>query len=153
MAGLQGAVESTGPVSRLHSRGSDDPADFGVPTGREEEWRVTPLRRLRGLHSDSGAGDGKVGVEVNAAPRVAVVLGQHGDPRLGTAFVPSDRVSARAFASYREATVVTVPAGEEIALTTWITVHGDDIVGAAFGHLLIDVKPNASAVVVLEHTG
>jgi hypothetical protein len=43
---LQGAVESGAPVSRLHERQSYDPADFGVPTGREEEWRFTPLRRL-----------------------------------------------------------------------------------------------------------
>ena len=46
---LQGAVESAAPVSRLHERQSYDPADFGVPTGREEERRFTPLRRLRGL--------------------------------------------------------------------------------------------------------
>jgi len=51
-AGLQGAIESA-PVSRLHEHRSDDPADFGVPSGREEEWRFTPLRRLRGLHTDS----------------------------------------------------------------------------------------------------
>jgi hypothetical protein len=43
---LQGAVESGAPVSRLHERQSYDPADFGVPTGREEEWRFTPVRRL-----------------------------------------------------------------------------------------------------------
>jgi Fe-S cluster assembly protein SufD len=153
MAVLQGAVESAAPRSRLHDRGSYDPADFAVPKGREEEWRFTPLRRLRGLHSESGAGDGKVGVEVNADPRVTVELAQHGDPRIGTAFLPSDRVSARAFASFSQATVVTVAAGEEIAQPTWISVHGDDAAGTAFGHLVVDVKPNASAVVVLEHTG
>jgi len=46
-AGLQGAIE-TAPVTRLHERRSYDPADFAVPGGREEEWRFTPLRRLRG---------------------------------------------------------------------------------------------------------
>ena len=51
-AGLQGAIESA-PVSRLHEHRSYDPADFGVPSGREEEWRFTPLRRLRGLHTDT----------------------------------------------------------------------------------------------------
>jgi hypothetical protein len=45
MSVLQGAAESGGvPVSRLHERQSFDPADFPVPTGREEEWRFTPLR-------------------------------------------------------------------------------------------------------------
>jgi hypothetical protein len=42
MAGLQGALETSAPVSRLHEQRSYDPADFPVPTGREEEWRFTP---------------------------------------------------------------------------------------------------------------
>jgi len=52
MSVLQGAVESAAPVSRLHALQSYELADFAVPSGREEEWRFTPLRRLRGLHSD-----------------------------------------------------------------------------------------------------
>jgi hypothetical protein len=47
MSALQGAVESTAPVSRLHEHQSYELADFPVPTGREAEWRFTPLRRLR----------------------------------------------------------------------------------------------------------
>jgi Fe-S cluster assembly protein SufD len=153
MSSLQGAVESAAPLSRLHDRGSYDPADFAVPTGREEEWRFTPLRRLRGLHADADLGDGKVGVQVDAAPQVTVELARRGDSRLGTAFVPADRVSARAFASFGEATVVTVAAGDEITEPTVVSVRGVDAGGAAFGHLLVDVRANASAVVVLDHTG
>ena len=37
MPALQGAVDSTAPVSRLHAHRSQVP----VPTGREEEWRFT----------------------------------------------------------------------------------------------------------------
>lgn len=29
---------------------STDVADFDVPRGKDEIWRFTPLRRLRGLH-------------------------------------------------------------------------------------------------------
>ena len=152
MSSLQGAVE-TAPVSRLHEQQSFDPADFPVPTGREEEWRFTPLRRLRGLHSALGGGDGKVGVVADAAPGVTIDNGEHGDTRLGTSYVPADRVSARAFASFSEATIVTVPSGIESTEPTWISVRGESAEGAAFGHTLIDVKPNARAVVVLEHTG
>ncbi len=65
-AGLQGAIESA-PVSRLHEHRSYDPADFGVPNGREEEWRFTPLRRLTrpahrfsaGTVADGGRGSGR----------------------------------------------------------------------------------------------
>ncbi len=153
MAGLQGAVEAGAPVSRLHARESFDLADFPVPTGREEEWRFTPLRRLRGLHGDGTLAPGKVSVEAAAAPGIIAEKAERGDPRLGTAFVPADRVSARAFASFDEATVVAVAAGTESTQPTWVTVRGEDAAGAAFGHLVVDVAPNARAVVVLEYAG
>jgi hypothetical protein len=44
MTALQGAMESTAPVSRLHLRQSFELADFPAPARREEEWRFTPLR-------------------------------------------------------------------------------------------------------------
>jgi Fe-S cluster assembly protein SufD len=153
MAGLQEAVETSAAVSRLHERQSFEPGDFPVPGGREEEWRFTPLRRLRGLTAELGPGDGKVSTVVDAVRGVAIEQGEHGDPRLGTAYVPADRVSARAFSEYREATLISVPAEFESAQPTHISVRGESAEGAAFGHTLIQVGANARAVVVLEHTG
>jgi Fe-S cluster assembly protein SufD len=153
MSLLQGAAESGAPVSRLHERQSFELADFPVPTGREEEWRFTPLRRLRHLHEDGELAVGKVGVDVDADPQIAVEQAQHGDPRLGAAFVPADRVSARAFASFSEATVVTVPADTESTRPTVVTVRGEDAAGVGFGHTLVELKPNSRAVVVLDHQG
>ncbi len=168
MPALQGAVESTAPVSRLHEHRSE----FPVPTGREEEWRFTPLRRLRGLHSADVVPGGKVAVEVDAAPGVTAVRAprsdlfgadavpgvtavraQRGDPRHDIAFEPSDRVSATAFASFEEATIVTVPAEADAVTPTVISVRGDDISGAAFGHTRIELGDNARAVVVMDHQG
>src|SRR5258708_15281756 len=128
MAGLQGAVE-TAPVSRLHERQSYEPSDFPVPTGREEEWRFTPLRRLRALHADLGPGDGKVGVVGDAAPGVTIEKREHGDPRLGVAYVPADRVSARAFDAFAEATIVSVPSGIESTIPTSVHVRGESADG------------------------
>jgi Fe-S cluster assembly protein SufD len=153
MTALQGAVESTAPVSRLHQAWSFDPADFPVPSGREEQWRFTPLRRLRGLHTDAPLPAGEVTVRVAAAPGLAARYAGRGTCRAGATFVPADRVSARAFASFAQATVVTVPAGAEPAGPTVISVRGQDAGGAAFGHTLIDVGANARAAVVLDHGG
>jgi Fe-S cluster assembly protein SufD len=152
MSVLQGAVETTGPVSRLHEKGSFDPADFAVPTGREEEWRFTPLRRLRGLHQ-SPSGDGSVAVEVTAAQGVTSENTKRGDPRIGRALTPADRVSALAFAGFAEATVVSIPAGLEAQSPTWVTVTGLGTAEAAFGHTVIEVGANARAAVVIEHVG
>jgi Fe-S cluster assembly protein SufD len=152
MSGLSGAVETVGPISRLHARESFDPSDFAVPAGREEEWRFTPLRRLRKLHADAEFA-GVVKSEVSAEHEITVVLAQHGDPRLGTALVPSDRVSARAFAAFTDATVITVPGGFTASRPVVVTVRGDDPTVAAAGHLVVELGANSSAVVVLDYAG
>jgi Fe-S cluster assembly protein SufD len=152
MSGLSGAVENAGPVSRLHAIESFDPADFPVPAGREEEWRFTPLRRLRKLHADAEF-SGVVKPEVSAESEITVVLAQHSDPRIGTALVPSDRVSARAFAAFTDATVISVPAGFTASQPVVVSLRGDDPTAPAAGHLLVELGANSSAVVVLDYAG
>ena len=149
MSALQGAVETAAPVSRLHARR----AEFPVPTGREEEWRFTPLRRLRGLHGADVLPAGKVAVAADTAPGVIAVLAERDDPRHAIGFEPGDRVSARAFASFEEATVVTVPAELDSTTPTVISVRGEDPAGAAFGHTVVCVGEIARAVVVIDHQG
>jgi Fe-S cluster assembly protein SufD len=153
MSSLSGAVETAGPLSRLHGAGSFSSGDFAVPTGREEQWRFTPIRRLRGLHSDAPLDLGKVAVEVSADAEITVVRSQHGDPRIGAALVPSDRVSARAFEEFGEATIVTVPAGVVASRPTLINVVGESAEHGGAGHTVIEVGANASAVVVLAYSG
>jgi Fe-S cluster assembly protein SufD len=153
MAALQGAVESTAPVSRLHLHQSFSLDDFPVPSGREEEWRFTPLRRLRGLHKDASAPSGKVSVDAEAMPGVSVERAQRGDRQLGRSFVPADRVSARAFASFEEAMVVTVPPEAQVDQPTVVSIRGESAEGAGFGHTLIEVGANARAAIVLDHSG
>ncbi len=153
-AGLQGAIESA-PVSRLHERRSYDPADFGVPDGREEDWRFTPLRRLRGLHTDTPpvttVGAAAVTVEVDPAPEVKTFSAERTVAHAGRTFVPADRVSARAYASFDEATVITVPAEADASRPTIVTVTGNG--GVGYGHLLVQAEPFSRAVVVLDHRG
>jgi Fe-S cluster assembly protein SufD len=142
----------TRPLSTLHEKASYEVADFDVPTGREEEWRFTPLRRLRGLHKGAEA-SGKVVVEVGAAPEVTVETVGRDDERLGKAYVPADRVSAQAYGSFTQATVVTVPQEAVASVPTVLRLRGEDAGGAAYGHTLIEVKPYGRATVVLEHVG
>jgi Fe-S cluster assembly protein SufD len=151
-AGLQGAIESA-PVTRLHERRSYDPADFAVPDGREEEWRFTPLRRLRGLHTDAAVPAARLTVEVDPAPEVKTFSAERSAADLGRTFIPADRVSARAYASFGEATVVTVPAETVASRPTVVTVTGHGTDGAGFGHLLVQAEPFSQAVVVLDHRG
>ncbi len=155
MTNLAGAVE-TAPVSSLHSAGSVNPDDFEVPGGREEEWRFTPLNRLRGLHKDA-AFTGAVTVTVEAAPEVTVDkidLSERG--RLAPSvipFLPVDRVSARAHAAAISAPVISVPKEAVASTPTYVRITGNGTEAAAAGHLVIDVQPYGRATVVIDQRG
>src|SRR5579884_3071240 len=81
---------------------------FEVPSGRDEVWRFTPLRRLRGLHDGSAHATGTAQISVSEQPGVRLETVRRGDERLGDGGVPTDRVAAQAFSSFNSATVVTV---------------------------------------------
>ena len=156
MTAVSGAVE-TAPVSSLHPAGSLNPDDFAVPTGREEAWRFTPLNRLRGLHSGAALA-GAVHVKVEAAPEVKAAQASSSERGQGTAFLPLDRVSARAYAAVAEgtapeATVITVPRETTASAPTYVRVTGAGTEQAAAGHLVIDVQPYGRATVVIDQTG
>jgi Fe-S cluster assembly protein SufD len=143
----------TKPLSTLHDHASYEVTDFTVPTGREENWRFTPLRRLRGLHDGSALPDGKVLVDFEAPAEVVVETVGRGDARVGRAYVPSDRVSAQAYVSYTQATVITVPKEVVASAPVIVRLRGEDVTHAAYGHTTIIVEPFAQATVVLDHAG
>src|SRR3954451_21102367 len=108
---------STGSSSSRWKARSDSPmTDFPVPTGREEAWRFTPTRRLRGLFEplDNG-GDGKVVVDVDAPAGVRVEqVDPRADARVGSVFRATERVAALAFEGAKQATVVSVAADTKV---------------------------------------
>ncbi|MEU1654654.1 Fe-S cluster assembly protein SufD [Streptomyces griseofuscus] len=145
------AAEST-VATRMSVPPSFDVADFPVPHGREEEWRFTPLERLRGLHDGTAVatGDG-VKVDVQAPEGVVVETVGREDARLGRAGTPVDRIAAQAYSVFEQASVVTVPKETVLTEPVRIAVHGQG--GTAFAHQVIELGAFAEAVVVIDHTG
>ncbi|MEU8929410.1 Fe-S cluster assembly protein SufD [Streptomyces sp. NPDC048409] len=145
------AAEST-VATRMSAPPSFDVADFPVPHGREEEWRFTPLERLRGLHDGTAvATDGSLKIDVDAPEGVVVELVGRDDPRLGRAGTPVDRVAAQAYSAFEQAGVVTVPKDTVLTEPIRISVHGQG--GVAYGHQIVELGAFAEAVVVVDHTG
>ncbi|WP_033310789.1 Fe-S cluster assembly protein SufD [Streptomyces iakyrus] len=145
------AAEST-VATRMSAPPSFDVADFPVPHGREEEWRFTPLERLRGLHDGTAVANGNgVKVDVQAPEGVTVEAVGRDDARLGKAGTPVDRVAAQAYTAFEKAGVVTVPKETVLTEPIRISVHGEG--GTAFGHQVIELGAFAEAVVVIDHTG
>ncbi|MER0241519.1 Fe-S cluster assembly protein SufD [Streptomyces sp. HSW2009] len=150
-----GAIQVGGPQQPIDARvsapASYDVADFPVPHGREEEWRFTPLERLRGLHDGTAEASGALRAEVAAPDGVTVETVDREDPRLGRAGKPVDRVAAQAYSAFEKASVISVPKDAVLTEPVRISVHGEG--GVVYGHQLVEVGNFAEAVVVIDHTG
>jgi Fe-S cluster assembly protein SufD len=126
---------------------------FEVPGGRDEIWRFTPLRRLRGLHDGSAPATGAARIDVTEHAGVRSETLRRGDERIGQAGVPTDRVAAQAFSSFNTATLVTVGRDTQVADPVTVTVTGPGEGAVAYGHLQIRVDELAEAVVIIDHHG
>ena len=131
---------------------SRDPADFPVPTGREEEWRFTPLRRFARLLEGAGS-DRHLSWETVVPDGVVVDELGAGDPALLSLPLPVDRLSALAAANAGGAVRITIPESAPAGEAVVLRLSGADVADLVWGHIVIDVRAFASATVVLEHTG
>ena len=153
--GLKKHSHGDDPVVPEASRGerlkSYKLADFPPLTGREEDWRFTPIKRLRGLHTDALTGSGPE-VTVSGASNILVETVERTDSRFGSAAIPEDRVAAAAWEAVTQATVVTIPDETEADCDVTISINGTDEAPAA-QHLIISAGKFSKAVVVLDHHG
>jgi len=145
------AAHSDGPVLPPSTRA--DRADaVGAPTGREENWRFTPMKRLRALIPAQPA-TGKAQIEVSGPEQVTVDTVGRDDVRLGATGTPTEYVARSAFESFAEATVLTVPRDTQVAEPVLVTVTGPGAGQIAYGHLQVRAECLAEAVVVLDYRG
>ncbi|MBO0851782.1 MAG: Fe-S cluster assembly protein SufD [Pseudonocardia sp.] len=154
---LAGAKEGSGevPVASAGERfTSYDVEAFEVPSGREENWRFTPMRRLRGLHDGTAKLDGTAEITVSPGEGVTVetvaAADPAADPRIGEAGMPADRVAALAWSGAPKATVVTLD-GTKAPVPITMTGPGAD--RAALAHLQVRVTTHTEAVAVLDYAG
>jgi Fe-S cluster assembly protein SufD len=142
------------PTTKSQALRSYDVADFPALTGLEEEWRFTPLKRLRGLATEEPAGTGMVRHEFGQLPPgVTVAPIPREDPRVGSVLTPFDRVSALAHGAAGQAVLVSVAPDAVLAGPALIRVVGGGAEGVAYGHTFVEIGRFAEATVVLEHVG
>jgi Fe-S cluster assembly protein SufD len=159
---VAGAVETTDRVRKhLHPVGSIDVADHPVPTGKEEQWRFTPFRRLRGMHADAEFQVSATTCEWTAHEGVTIrLVGVTADEqaelrelRGSSGFLPTDRTSARILSEVPSSLLVDVAAGAEVAESIVVTLCGTDSSVTEAGHILLRFGANSRADVVLTHDG
>jgi len=136
------------PAERFTSR---NPDDFPVPNTAQEDWRFSPLARLREFFEPfepDGVIEGEQTVPAGASVQVV-------EPStlaaFGTALTPADRVSALAMAHAKSGLHVTVEAGVELAEP--IVLRRKGVSGRSYTHHVVEVGPNARATLVIDHRG
>jgi Fe-S cluster assembly protein SufD len=154
---------STVPGSKGHTDGawapiqtrserprSYDPADFERPTGREVNWKHTPMDRIGEVLLDEPAQDDAITVTLTGAALEHGSLSVGSAPR-GEVFTPEDLPAAIAWSREAEAHLLRIPADAELDEPAVIAIHGNG--GRAHAHLVIEAMPNSHATIVLRHEG
>jgi Fe-S cluster assembly protein SufD len=143
------------PKTKSQLLRSYDVADFPVLTGLEEEWRFTPLKRLRGLVGPAVVATASApAVEHGELPDgVTVSTVERGDSRIGSVLTPFDRISALAYGQAAGALLVSVAAEAQPATAAVVRLVGGGAEGVAFAHTFVEVGRLAAATLVLEQVG
>jgi Fe-S cluster assembly protein SufD len=137
------------PKTKAQALRSYDVADFPALTGREEEWRFTPLKRLRGLAAMDGSAIGPAPkLEYGDLPAgLTVSTVEHAEPVL----VPFDRISALAYGAAKQVNLVEVAAESILAEPAYVRVVGTGEL--SFARTQVRVARFARAALILEQVG
>ena len=146
------ALEVDRVNSHLNPPPSYDLADHPVPTGREEVWRFTPLKRLRGLLDGEASSSAltwttEIPAGVTLSEIDAATAREIGE------LAPNDRPSALAVANAASPVLLDVPADLEVEEPVVLRLHGESVDDVVWGHHVLRFGAHSKATVVLVHTG
>ena len=144
------AIETV--ASHLHPVTSFDLADHPVPNGREEVWRFTPIKRLRGL-LDGTPSDACLDWNPQLPAGVVSSRITSDEVRELGVLAPVDRPSALAANLSDGAVKIEIPAGLELDEPIVVTLSGTDADALVYGQIVFVAGANSSATVVLRHVG
>ena len=129
-----------------------DIADFPEPTGSEEQWRFAPRKALKPLLDDA-PGDGDLQWSTVLPDSVVTEHVDAAGYRALAASPPVDRIAALAAIHAPGAFVLRVPAGTEHPEPMLLDAVGTGSDGVTWRQMHIEVERDASAIVVVRHSG
>lgn len=148
IAPVAGALEHV--VSHLHPEPSFDVADHPKPTGFEEIWRFTPLKRLRGLLDGPTSTSSLTWKDELPTGATLTTISTEDAKALG-GIAPLDRLAALAVENSRSAALLDI--NGELESPVRITLAGDSPESLVWGHIVVKVAPFAKATVLFDHVG
>ncbi|WP_341999800.1 Fe-S cluster assembly protein SufD [Microbacterium sp. LWH7-1.2] len=153
--GAKGHTDGAGAFVPVQTRSerpwSYDPTAFAAPTGREVNWKHTPIAPLQPLFADEAGPHGVIEVDVDAPEGLVQERLVVGAAPRGEVFRPEDLPSAIAWKQESEAPLLRIPAGAEYSEPIVVSLKGTG--GRAHAHVVIEALANSHATVVFHHTG
>ncbi len=145
----EGAAKHVPVQTRSARFTSTDVSDFGAVTGREGNWKYTPVAQIDGLLN--GELDGaRTPLTVTEVAGVTSEWIARDDARIGRAGTPEERGAAAAWSAFGEAHLITVTAEEQVTAIVDRSALGS---AARAAHTVIEAKPHSRGLVILENTG
>ena len=136
---------------------SFDVDSFEAITGREVDWKFTPIQRMGSVlddrPTDDRQGDPAVDCDVDAPAGVVVGTLAAGEAPRGDVLVPEDRPSAIASRNTTDALHLRIEADAVLERPARVRVIGRGTERRGNAHIVIEAMAHSSGTVVLEHTG
>ncbi|WP_127480954.1 Fe-S cluster assembly protein SufD [Nocardioides pantholopis] len=146
------SLEQDQVVSHLNPPASYDLAAHPVPTGREEVWRFTPLKRLLGM-LDGEPSQASLAAETTLPDGVAISTISAEQARDLGELAPNERPAALAAANAGRVTLVDVPADLVAAEPLVVRLSGASVDDLVWGRQVFRIGAHADVTIVLLHTG
>lgn len=144
------AVET--PASHLHPKVSWNLDDHPLPTGREEVWRFTPVRKLKKLLSGQPTGE-YLPVDLSKAQGLQLPTISKERAQQLAVEPPADRSAAIACENASGAALLEVPAETQFDEAIELSFQGKGAATPVYEQLIIEVGAMAKAQIVLRFEG
>lgn len=128
---------------------SIDANEFPTVTGREVNWKFTPVAALKTLLEGDLTG-GELPTQINDADGVTVTYVPMESDLVGRAGIPEDRAAANAWGQAQVAQHILVKSHERQTVIVKRSELGSE---ARAAHTIVEAAPQTDALVIFENTG
>jgi len=127
------------------------PTNYLTPTGREEAWRFTPLKRLAGLHDPATSVPARISIGLEGPVRTGFTIETVKSADLPPRSSSDDAVVQRVRSTVNDVTHLSI--AKEAIIDAPITLKRDPSGSGEFSRTVITAGSHSKATIVIENSG
>ena len=127
--------------------------NYLTPTGREEAWRFTPLKRLGGMHDGTAIVSDRHSLSIGGSSISGVTFELKSASEAPVLSESDDAIVGRIREYASEVAVLTIAANTEVAEPILLKRSAADLSSAEFSRVQIKIENHAHATIIIENTG